>query len=64
MSRYTVTRSTATVFLALAAAVFCGLLVAVPLTGINPMTAVFAGMVLAGVGMLLRERVLVRVDRV
>jgi hypothetical protein len=63
MSRYTVTRSAATVILAVVFGVVFSLMVAIPIAGIPPMTVAFAGMLLAGVGILLRRRVLVRVER-
>jgi hypothetical protein len=63
MSRYAVTRSTATVFMAVAVAAVLALVVAVPVAGVNPITVGYAAMVVVGAGMLLREQVLVRVDR-
>ena len=62
MSRYAITRSLATMFMALGLAILIALLAAVPFAGLNPMTVAFAGMIVAGVGMLLRERVLVRAE--
>jgi hypothetical protein len=64
MGRYAVTRSIATVFMALGVAILVALMAAVPFAGLNPMTVAFAGMIIAGVGMLLRERVLMRVQPV
>jgi hypothetical protein len=61
MSRYAVTRSTATVFMAVAVAAVLALVV--PVAGVNPITVGYAAMVVVGAGMLLREQVLVRVDR-
>ena len=63
MSRYAVTRSIATAFMAIAATLLIVLVAAVPIAGVSPMTAAFAGLVVVGAGMLLRERVLVRVER-
>ena len=63
MGRYAVTRSTATLFMVVGVAILLALAAAMPFARVNPMTIAFAGMIVVGAGMLLRERVLVRVER-
>jgi hypothetical protein len=62
MSRYAVTRSIATGFMSVGLAILIALIAAVPFAGLSPMTVAFVGMIVAGAGMLLRDRVLVRVE--
>lgn len=63
MTRYSVTRSVATLAMVIAVVAFVALLVAVPVAGVHPMTVAFAGMLVVGAGILLRERVLIRITR-
>lgn len=62
MSRYTVTRSLATALMAVGLLTLVALIAAVPFAGLSPMTVAFAAMIVTGAGMLLRDRVLVRVS--
>jgi len=53
----------AVTLLALWGAVLASLIAAAPFAGLRQMTVVYTGMILAGIGMFLRERVLVRVEK-
>jgi hypothetical protein len=57
MSRFTPSRSVATVVMATLVTFALGLAACVPFTPVRPMTAIFTAMLATGVSMLLRERV-------
>lgn len=59
MSRFTVTRSPATVVMATLVTIALGLAASVPFTAVRPMTALYVAMLVTGISMFLRERVFV-----
>jgi hypothetical protein len=62
MTRFTVTRSPATAVMAIGLFIVFALAALLPFTQLRPMTVVYVAMLMTGVGMFLRERVLVRVS--
>jgi hypothetical protein len=59
MQRFAPTRSLATGVLSVALAFLLALIATMPLTHVHPMIVAYVAMIVAGTGMLLRERVFV-----